>query len=56
MAGLEELYRGYKDRGFTVLGFPSNQFGAQEPGTEAEIGAFCQKNYGVSFPFLPRSM
>jgi len=49
-AGLERLYRAYKDRGFEVLGFPCNQFGGQEPGSEAAIGAFCEKNYGVSFP------
>jgi glutathione peroxidase len=48
-AGLEQLYQTYKDRGFEVLGFPCNQFGAQEPGTEAEIGVFCRLNYGVSF-------
>jgi glutathione peroxidase len=53
-AGLEELYRDFKDRGFTVLGFPSNQFGAQEPGTEAEIGAFCERNYGVTFPVFSK--
>jgi glutathione peroxidase len=53
-AGLEQLYRQFKDRGLTVLGFPSNQFGKQEPGTEAEIGAFCQKNYGVSFPMFSK--
>jgi len=53
-AGLEELYRAYRERGFTVLGFPSNQFGAQEPGSEAEIGAFCEKNYGVTFPFFAK--
>ncbi len=51
-AGLEELYRKYKDRGFAVLGFPCNQFGAQEPGTAGELGAFCEKNYGVSFPMF----
>jgi glutathione peroxidase len=54
LGGLEELYRTFKDRGFMVLGFPSNQFGAQEPGTEAEIGAFCEKNYGVSFPLFAK--
>jgi glutathione peroxidase len=54
LAGLEQLYRSFKDRGFTVLGFPSNQFGAQEPGTEAEIGEFCEKNYGVSFPLFAK--
>ena len=53
-AGLEELYRASKDRGFAVLGFPCNQFGAQEPGSAEEIGAFCQKNYGVSFPLFAR--
>jgi glutathione peroxidase len=53
-AGLEQLYRTYRERGFTVLGFPSNQFGAQEPGSETEIGAFCEKNYGVSFPIFAK--
>lgn len=53
-AGLEEIYRAYKDRGFEVLGFPCNQFGKQEPGSEAEIGAFCQQNYGVSFPMFAK--
>jgi glutathione peroxidase len=53
-AGLEQLYRAYKDRGFEVLGFPCNQFGAQEPGTEEQIGAFCEKNYGVSFPVFAK--
>ena len=53
-AGLESLYRTYKDRGFEVLAFPSNQFGKQEPGTGEEIGAFCSKNYGVSFPVFAK--
>jgi glutathione peroxidase len=53
-AGLEALYRSYKDRGFEVLGFPSNQFGRQEPGSAEEIGAFCEKNYGVSFPMFEK--
>jgi glutathione peroxidase len=53
-AGLEEIYREFKDRGFTVLGFPSNQFGGQEPGSETEIGAFCEKNYGVTFPIFAK--
>ena len=53
-AALEDLYRKYRDRGFTVLGFPSNQFGGQEPGTAAEIGAFCRKNYGISFPLFAK--
>jgi glutathione peroxidase len=51
---LEELYAAHKDEGFVVLGFPCNQFGAQEPGTEDEIGEFCQLNYGVSFPMFAK--
>jgi glutathione peroxidase len=53
-AGLEALYRKYRDRGFAVLGFPCNQFGSQEPGTEAEIGAFCSANYDVTFPLFAK--
>ena len=53
-AGLEALYKEYKDRGVVVLGFPCNQFGAQEPGTEAEIAQFCELNYGVSFPIFAK--
>ena len=53
-AGLEELYKAYQDKGLAVLGFPCNQFGAQEPGTSAEIGTFCQKNYGVTFPMFEK--
>jgi glutathione peroxidase len=53
-AGLETLYQQYKDRGVVVLGFPCNQFGAQEPGTEAEIAQFCELNYGVSFPIFAK--
>jgi glutathione peroxidase len=53
-AGLERLYLDYKQRGFTVLGFPCNQFGAQEPGGAAEIGSFCERNYGVSFPLFTK--
>ena len=53
-AGLEALYKKYKDKGFTVLGFPCNQFGAQEPGTEAEIKSFCETEYGVSFPLFAK--
>ncbi len=53
-AGLEALYQKYKDRGLVILGFPCNQFGAQEPGSATEIGAFCQKNYGVSFPMFAK--
>jgi glutathione peroxidase len=52
--GLEALYRKYKDRGFAVLGFPCNQFGAQEPGTEADIQAFCSTTYDVSFPMFAK--
>lgn len=51
-AGLEELYGEYKHRGFEILGFPCNQFGRQEPGSAEEIGAFCERNYGVSFPMF----
>jgi len=53
-AGLEKLHQTYKDRGLAVLGFPCNQFGAQEPGSAEEIGAFCTKNYGVSFPMFAK--
>ena len=53
-AGLEELYRRYRGRGFEVLGFPCNQFGGQEPGSDEEIGAFCRKNFGVSFPIFAK--
>jgi len=52
--GLEDLYERYRERGFAVLGFPSNQFGNQDPGSNEEIGAFCQKNYGVSFPMMAK--
>jgi glutathione peroxidase len=52
--GLEALYQKYRDRGLEVLGFPCNQFGAQEPGTAAEIGSFCHQNYGVSFPMFEK--
>jgi glutathione peroxidase len=53
-AGLEALYERYRERGLVVLGFPCNQFGAQEPGDAGEIASFCQKNYGVSFPMFAR--
>ncbi len=53
-AALEELYRANKERGFTVLGFPCNQFGAQEPGSSEEIATFCERNYGVSFPIFSK--
>ncbi|CCE12154.1 glutathione peroxidase [Bradyrhizobium sp. STM 3843] len=52
--GLEALYRGYLSRGFAVLGFPCNQFGAQEPGSAAEIGAFCAGKYDVTFPLFAK--
>ena len=53
-AGLEALHKQYAERGLVVLGFPSNQFGSQDPGTNEEIGAFCTKNYGVSFPMMEK--
>ena len=52
--GLEALYRGYKDKGFVVLGFPANNFGGQEPGTEADIKAFCTGKYDVTFPMFSK--
>ena len=52
--GLETLYRELHPRGLEVLGFPCNQFGSQEPGSEEEIGAFCEKNFGVSFPMFAK--
>lgn len=53
-AQLQELYTTYKDKGLVILGFPSNDFGGQEPGTEQEIAGFCQKNYGVTFPMMAK--
>jgi glutathione peroxidase len=53
-AGLESLYQRFKDRGLVVLGFPCNQFGAQEPGAEDEIAHFCASNYRVSFPLFSK--
>jgi len=53
-AGLEALYKRFADQGLTVLGFPSNQFGGQDPGSNEEIGAFCTRNYGVSFPMMEK--
>jgi len=50
--GLEEIYQKYKDKGFVVIGFPCNQFGHQEPGSNDDIQSFCQLNYGVTFPVL----
>ncbi|RIX82419.1 glutathione peroxidase [Acidovorax cavernicola] len=52
--GLEALHEKYADQGLTVLGFPSNQFGGQDPGSNEEIGAFCMTNYGVSFPMMEK--
>lgn len=54
-AELETLYKTYKDRGFVVLGFPSNDFGSQDPGTEAEIAEFCSLTYGVEFPMFEKT-
>ena len=53
-AGLEELHQAYGARGLVVLGFPCNQFGAQDPGSNGEIAEFCQLNYGVSFPMMAK--
>ena len=53
-AGLEELYQEYRDSGFSVVGFPCNQFAGQDPGTDAEIAEFCQVNYGVNFPMMSK--
>jgi glutathione peroxidase len=53
-AGLEALYEKYKDRGFEVLGFPANEFGSQEPGTNAEIQEFCALTYQVAFPMFAK--
>ncbi len=53
--GLEALYRKYKDRGLVVLGFPSNDFGSQEPGSNREIAKFCRLTYGVQFPMFEKS-
>jgi glutathione peroxidase len=52
--GLQKLYNEYAGQGFTVLGFPCDQFGHQEPGNENEISAFCERNYGVSFPMFAK--
>ena len=52
--GLEELHKTYSDQGLAVLGFPCNQFGAQDPGTDSDIASFCQVNYGVSFPMMSK--
>ena len=52
--GLEDLYRRFHDRGFQVLGFPCNQFGAQEPGSDAEIAQFCERKFSVTFPMFSK--
>jgi glutathione peroxidase len=53
--GLEKLYRKYKGAGLVILGFPSNDFGAQEPGSAQEIARFCEQNYGVTFPMFAKT-
>ena len=53
-AGLESIYEKYKDQGFYILGFPSNDFGGQEPGTNEEIKSFCETNYNVTFPLFDK--
>ena len=52
--GLEELYKKYKDQGLEILGFPCNQFGKQEPGSDEEISSFCEINFGVTFPLFSK--
>ncbi len=52
--GLEALWQGYKDQGLVVLGFPSNEFGAQDPGSNDEIASFCRMNFGVTFPMMAK--
>ena len=54
-AGLEKLHQEFAGQGLVVLGFPCNQFGSQDPGSNEEIGTFCQKNYGVSFPMMAKT-
>jgi glutathione peroxidase len=53
-AGLEALWQKYRDRGLVVVGFPCNQFGGQDPGSDGEIAQFCSRNYGVSFPMMAK--
>ena len=52
--GLETLWQTYRDRGLVIIGFPSNEFGRQDPGSNADINSFCQHNYGVSFPMMAK--
>ena len=54
LAGLEALHQRYGDQGLAVLGFPCNQFGGQDPGTDSDIASFCQRNYGVSFQMMSK--
>ena len=54
LAGLQDLHQRYGDQGLTVLGFPCNQFGGQDPGTDSDIASFCQRNYGVSFQMMSK--
>lgn len=54
-AGLEKLWQTYRDRGLVVVGFPSNEFGGQDPGSNEEIASFCSLNYGVSFPMMGKA-
>ena len=53
-AGLEQLWQDYRERGLVVVGFPSNEFGGQDPGSNDEIATFCERNYGVSFPMMAK--
>ena len=53
-AGLEALWQDYRDKGLVIVGFPSNEFGNQDPGSNDEIASFCQLNYGVSFPMMAK--
>jgi glutathione peroxidase len=53
-AGLEKLWQDYRDRGLVIVGFPSNEFGGQDPGSNDDIASFCQLNYGVSFPMMAK--
>lgn len=52
--GLEQLWRKYRERGLVIVGFPSNEFGAQDPGSNDQIASFCELNYGVSFPMMAK--
>ncbi|MGZ5180922.1 MAG: glutathione peroxidase [Ramlibacter sp.] len=54
LGGLQQLHEKYQDRGLVVVGFPCNQFGSQDPGSNAEIGQFCERNYGVTFPMMAK--